>query len=216
MNRNILILGDSYSTFEGYVPEGYAYYYPCRRPGGVDDVNDVSDTWWYPCMKETGDRIVLNNSWSGSTICYTAYEGRDCSETSSFITRTERLIREGFFEKNKIDIMLIFGGTNDSWANSPLGSLKYSDFRREDLYSVLPAISYLLKTAKEQVGAERILYVINSRIKEEIINGAIEACGHYGVEYLLIADETDKIMGHPTKKGMAEIKEQIKEVLLNK
>ena len=31
MLKNVFILGDSYSTFEGYVPEGYISYY---RPDG--------------------------------------------------------------------------------------------------------------------------------------------------------------------------------------
>ena len=25
--QNVMIFGDSYSTFEGYIPEGYAFYY---------------------------------------------------------------------------------------------------------------------------------------------------------------------------------------------
>ena len=28
---NVLILGDSYSTFKGFIPEGYLYYYLSDR-----------------------------------------------------------------------------------------------------------------------------------------------------------------------------------------
>ena len=79
-NEKIMIFGDSYSTFEGYIPEEYAVYYPRH------DVSDVSKTWWYMLANETASEIVLNNSWSGSTICNTGYNG-DCSKSSSFIFR---------------------------------------------------------------------------------------------------------------------------------
>ena len=216
MGRNIFILGDSYSTFKGYIPDGYLSYYPYSQPGAENDVEDVSDTWWYRFGEETGGKIVQNNSWSGSTVCYTGYEGRDCSGSSSFIARLNKLIGDGFFEKNSIDLFIIFGGTNDSWAGAPLGKTKYSDFKKEDLYSVLPAVCYLIKTVKEKTGAGEILFVINSGIKSEIIQGTEEACVKYGVKYVRISDATDKLEGHPAKKGMTEIKEQIKSAVEQK
>ena len=44
--KNVLIIGDSYSTFEGHIPSGYEVFY---RAGGRED-NDVSrveETWWH-------------------------------------------------------------------------------------------------------------------------------------------------------------------------
>ena len=40
-NKKIFILGDSYSTYEGYVPEGYAIYYGpnSERDAKVSDVS---------------------------------------------------------------------------------------------------------------------------------------------------------------------------------
>ena len=35
------MLGDSYSTFKGFIPEGYSCYYP--KPDSVDDVLRVED-----------------------------------------------------------------------------------------------------------------------------------------------------------------------------
>ena len=37
----VSILGDSISTYKGYIPEGNSNYCP------NDDVNDVSKTWWH-------------------------------------------------------------------------------------------------------------------------------------------------------------------------
>ena len=72
---NTLIIGDSYSTFKGYIPEGYAPYYT-NEPGNTD-VRRVEETWWHQLQAETDCRILLNNSWSGSTICYTGYNDVD-------------------------------------------------------------------------------------------------------------------------------------------
>ena len=84
--KNTLIFGDSYSTYAGHIPEGYAVYYSGKR-ATPPDLEDVSETWWHRLITETGSTLVRNDSWSGSTICYTGYNNTDCSETSSFICR---------------------------------------------------------------------------------------------------------------------------------
>ncbi len=41
---NLFILGDSYSTFEGYIPEGYAaWYINAGKP--ETDVTRLDQTW---------------------------------------------------------------------------------------------------------------------------------------------------------------------------
>ena len=95
--NNVLIFGDSYSTFEGYIPQGYDVYY---TKNGDNDVKSVDKTWWYSLITETNSKLVLNDSWSGSTIGYTGYGNSDCSKSSSFIRRLRKLSEEGFFENN--------------------------------------------------------------------------------------------------------------------
>ena len=138
---NVLIMGDSYSTFEGYNPEGYRLYYaPVPRPDTNTDVVKVEHTWWHRLLSQVEAKLILNNSWSGSTICYTGYNGDDNSHTCAFIYRLRQLVEEGFFEKNKIDTVFVFGGTNDNWCGAPLGEKKLSDWTEEELYSVRPAV----------------------------------------------------------------------------
>ena len=93
---NVVIFGDSYSTYEGYIPEGYLSYYEKDATEGTD-IRDVSETWWHLLMAQTDSTLVLNDSWSGSTMCYTGYNNTDCSKTSSFIYRFRKLLSEGFF-----------------------------------------------------------------------------------------------------------------------
>ena len=64
----VSVLGDSYSTYEGWIPEGNEPWYG-KNIG--NDVTDVSQTWWRQLIDDNGLILELNNSWSGATICNT-------------------------------------------------------------------------------------------------------------------------------------------------
>ena len=203
---NILIFGDSYSTYEGYIPSGYAVYYSGHRTA-PPDVFDVKNTWWKRLIDATGSALIQNNSWSGSTIGYTGYNG-DCSHTNSFIYRFEKLLEEGFFDSNKIDTVLVFGGTNDSWSNAPLGEMKFDGIEENELFCALPAISHFAKRLSEVLKDTRIIFIGNCDIKHEIIDAIRISCEHYSLEHVQLSD-VEKVNGHPTENGMAQICEQI-------
>lgn len=216
MLGNVFILGDSYSTFYKYIPEGYEYYYDEQGPYYVksnpelrltdNDVCNVKQTWWYDLLKENGT-LLKNCSWSGTTICNTGYNGSDNSEIS-FIGRVEKLKKEGYFEENKIDTFFLFGGTNDSWANSPLGEKIDSGWSTADLYNVLPAFSYLINLLVSNLPNTKIYCIINTGLKTEISEFYKLTCEKNGVDVIELHD-IDKVEGHPTIKGMLEIKEQV-------
>jgi hypothetical protein len=196
--KNILILGDSYSTYKNLIPEGFSTWYP------GNDVKSAEETWWKIALRGAEADLILNSSFSGTTVCHTGYSG-DCSD-KSFLARLEKLAENGFFEKNKIDELWIFGGTNDSWANSPIGEITYEEVSFEEKFKVLPGFSALLALAKS-LPIGKILVLLNSEMKPEIENGFAEIAAHYGVPTLRLHD-IDKKDGHPTAKGMAEIAEQ--------
>ena len=216
MLGNIFILGDSYSTFRDYIPEGYSAYYTAegpwyvRKEGGSalapEDVLHVEETWWYNLAKENGN-LVRNCSWSGTTVCHTGQDGADCS-AKSFIGRFEKLIEEGFFKENKMDTFFFFGGTNDSWVDSPLGEPKESGWTREDTYKALPGFSYLLNKVIETLPDAKIYCIINTGLKEEIASFYKEYSQKRGVGVIELCD-IDKKDGHPTILGMAQIREQV-------
>jgi len=201
--KNIFIMGDSYSTYAGYNPEGYHCYYSDTRES-APVVKGVEKTWWKMLAKEKNLNIVMNDSFSGSTVCNTVREA--LTVESSFVSRMDKYIAEKFFEENKVDTMLIFGGTNDSWIDAPIGNLQYSGWTESDLKCVLPAFCYLIDKAKKV--AEDVLVILNTNLKEEIIEGFKEACNKNEVRYLQL-EEIDKENGHPTEKGMTQIFEQV-------
>ena len=203
---NVVIFGDSYSTFNGYIPEGYASYYFTNE--GNTDVRRVEETWWHQLMSETGSNLLLNNSWSGSTVCHLGYNNVDASKINSFIYRLEQLRDNGFFEKNVVDTVFMFGGTNDSWSGDPLGEVKFDNWTTEDLYCVLPALSYFVKLLKDTAPKANIICLVNTELKPEIGDMFAQIGERYGVQVVAF-DEIDKQFGHPTIKGMAQIKDKI-------
>ena len=198
----VFILGDSYSTFEGAVPSNCLSYY---RPDIETDVDTVEKTWWHQLISETDSELLLNTSYSGSTISLSGYEG-DYYYGAAFTSRMDTYISSRFFINNPVDTIIIFGGTNDSWIDAPIGNLKYSDWTEDDLKCIFPAFCYLVDKAKKAV--DNIIVIINSDFKQENTDLFIEACKNYGVKCVALED-IDKIEGHPTELGMKQISEQV-------
>lgn len=197
--KKVSVMGDSYSTFTGAIPEGYANYYP----NGNNDVKDISQTWWSLFVKAMNYELDKNDSWSGSTICNTGYFGRDASG-NSFLSRVEKL--------GQPDILFVFGGTNDSWANSPIGDYKYSDWTDEELKSFRPALACLLSRLLKQYPNTKIYAILNSELKEEVNASFREICKHYSVQLIELHD-IEKQNGHPSIKGMQAICQQLVEAV---
>ena len=211
--NNLVIFGDSYSTHKDFLLKDHTYYYSTEGRAGVPVSKMLPDeTWWGRFIKRTEATLVLNDSWSGSTIGYTGYSGADCSTRSSFIYRYRQLKNAGFFDENQVDTILVFGGTNDSWANAPLGEQMLSDWKENDLYSVLPAICYFMSQLKKDHPKARIAFIANCGMKPEIITCIKSASEIVGVEYVELSN-IDKLEGHPTVQGMAMICDQVIEQL---
>lgn len=202
--KSISILGDSYSTYEKFVqPSSNLVWYYTQPRTKMTDVNSVEQTWWHRYIKDNGYRLDTNNSYSGSTVCNTGYRGDDYSAIS-FIARMDNL--------GCPDMIFIFGATNDSWANSPLGKLIYDSWTAEDLKSFKPALTYMLSFMTERYINTEIIYIINDGLKEEVTGAIKEACNHYGIRYIELHD-IDKTAGHPNIEGMKQIATQLSEAL---
>lgn len=202
--QKISILGDSYSTFYGYVtPDTNLCWYAVPGEKKENDVRQVEETWWYHFINDNGYQLERNNSYSGSTVCHTGYEKKDYSDRS-FVTRMDNL--------GNPDIIFIFGGTNDSWAGVPIGEFQYGGWTKADLYSFRPAFCRLLAYVTERYSDATVYNITNSELSEDITDSMYEICRHYGVANIRLHD-IDKQWGHPSVKGMRDISEQIKEVV---
>lgn len=198
--KSISILGDSYSTYEDYLqPDTNAVWY-FKKPNPKNDVSSVSQTWWYKFIKENGYKLCVNNSYSGTTICNTGYQKKDYS-SRSFIARMDNL--------GCPDVIFIFGGTNDSWAGSPIGEYKYAGWTKDDLYKFRPAMAYMLEHMKYRYPNVEIYFLLNCDLKKEIGESVKNICEYYSIPCIEL-ENIDKQSGHPSVKGMEQISEQIK------
>ena len=93
-----------------------------------------------------------------------------------------------------------------------LGTMKFENWENDDLYSVLPAICYFLKKLKDKLPKAHIYCLINTGLKPEISAGMRRACQIYGITEISF-DTIDKNCGHPTIKGMQDIKNTVLNVL---
>ena len=195
--KKVSILGDSYSTFQGFNPENYAPFYPDAN----NDVKDVDQTWWSLYIKAKGYQLEQNNSWGGTTICGTGYFRRDVT-ASAFASRVDQL--------GNPDIIFLFGGTNDAWAGSPIGEYQYSDWTKDDCMYFRPALACLLDTLQKRYPDAKIYSILNSELREEINESMRVVCQHYGIQLIELKD-IEKQNGHPSVNGMKSICEQLLE-----
>lgn len=201
--RSVSILGDSYSTFRDFVvPDTNYVWYP-RDSVKHNDVVNVRQTWWHQFISKGNFRLCQNNSFSGATICNTGYRGEDYSDRS-YVTRHRYL--------GDPDIIIVFGGTNDSWAKAPIGEYKYADWTSQDLYQFRPALACLLSSLQDRYPGTELYVVINSELSEAVTESLRTISDHYGVRWIQLHD-IDKQWGHPSQLGMRQIADQLAEVI---
>lgn len=195
----VSILGDSYSTFRGYLyPESNRTYYPNEKTG----VTDVSQTWWHLFIKEQKLKLECNNSYSGSTIARNSDRQR-----TAYVER--------YLELGNPELIFIFGATNDSWQKIPIGTYQYGDWQEENLTSFRPAFAYLLHQLQQTYPQAQIINLINTDLQKDYKESMETICRYYGVCNLSLGD-FEKKDGHPSDKGMKSICQQLTEVLVNK
>ena len=196
--KNILIFGDSYSSYIGTIPDGYRVYY-----NGSNILYSQEQMWWSLLVDERGGNIVRNDSSSGSTINTAGYH--------SFIGRLDKLYSDGFFTNNRIDYVFVLGGTNDN-SSTNLGEEMFSGWTSDNLKQVLPAIGYFFVRLREILPDAEIYGLINKpKLKTEIQTAITNVCNYINgkvVKLNNIALESS----HPTELGMMAIKDQILKV----
>lgn len=195
----LAVLGDSYSTFAGFIPEGNACWYNSPADHKRTDVTKVEQTWWWQVANEGGYKLGAIESYSGATICNTGYRDEDYSDRS-FVTRCTNL--------GNPDIILICGATNDSWANAPIGDYKYANWKRVDLYFFRPAMAKMLNDIKLHYPNVEVYFILNTELKKEINESVLDVCKHYDVPVIELVD-IDKKSSHPSVKGMKAIAQQV-------
>lgn len=204
------VLGDSYSSYEGYVdPETND---PWSHYADIG-VTSVEQMWWYKVANEMEWSVEMNNSFSGALVCnYDNFDGGAYYRLNSFINRMDNL--------GNPDVIFILGGTNDVWQGAPFGDYIYSGWTEEQLCSFRPALAYLLNYTKHHYPKAKIYFLLETDpcpggITEETRLNLVESShlitSHYGVECIDLSIHKD--WWHPDAKGQQNIADQVIEAL---
>lgn len=105
-DRYFSVLGDSISTLEGYSIPEYAAFYDTEHKL-LSGIYTPADTWWGRVIKALGGELLVNQSFSGSTVCR-----RPEFEIPSYACsdeRTSSLHRDGLLPF----VIMVFMGIND-------------------------------------------------------------------------------------------------------
>lgn len=191
-NKKISILGDSISTFAGYIPEADGANLSHRTRYPQDDLlTDVKDTWWMKVIDEFGAILAINDSWAGSTVSNHRAEnekdfGPDAAMAS--LTRIRNLGANG-----TPDVIFFFGGTNDAGKMVEKGEFnkeyalnlsrtKWKSFA--DAYcEVILRLRYFYPNAEIVALTPSISggYYDNGRLSE-FADLVLEICEHYSIK----------------------------------
>lgn len=204
------ILGDSISTFAGYVPSENELFYP---RDGVD-VTHVEHTWWHLLSKRCNLSLIMNESYSGSRISRTGL--RPLSSCFQDEKRQSRLSG---------DIIIVFGGTND-WgqADQPVTKAVFSQAYEQMVSSMLARFttSTLFFCTPVQ-RTDRTLEQVNMHnwnqleLAQEIRSIVTAHCGAHLIDLAAFPiQEGDGVLAdnlHPTKKGMEILSDLIEQGL---
>lgn len=132
--KKLGIVGDSISTYEGWVPDGYDVYY---GNGGV--LPSVENTYWKIAINELG-MVVGNCSWSGSFV-----SGDSTSTSNANIGTSTKRINDLSADGINPDIVLVYMGTNDFLFGKDKGEFNMSsDYVDGNISTFMNAYALLL------------------------------------------------------------------------
>ncbi len=192
--KTISVLGDSITTYAGYIPNGFAHFYPYPTA----DLADVNQTWWMQFINHYGMKLLANNSWSGSAVA------GDAQSAAQKLSRLDHL----YIGEVKPDVILIFMGAND--AGSPYISLNMFDeaynIMIENIKAVSPSSEIILCTlpAITMIGeADQASY--NAVINKYATSNGLTV---FNFENAFLRSEVTNYLvdsAHPNKAGMDKL-----------
>ena len=201
------ILGDSYSTYEGFVEPDSNAVFPYEEIG----LTGVEQMWWSQVADSTGWLLERNNSFSGSLICN--MNAVNFYGPYSFIRRMNNL--------GNPDVIFILGGTNDVYFGAPFGDYVYADWTEEQLCTFRPALAYMLDNLQQHYPHAKLYFLLETHpcpggIDAETLLNLAESVHrityHYNVDCIDLYD-IHKSSWHPNVQGQKDIADQVLEYL---
>jgi len=235
--KRVSIIGDSISTFSGWIPSGYWSHYPTSDGA----LTLVSDVYWYKLIYD-----YMQNATFDMNISYAATRVAATKEKPN-LAFTERFVTCNGC--GNPDIIIIHGGTNDYYGNVPLLpdgiKLRQAEVPSDDalapIFSVADAASTrgeinalpdstfceayvkLMCQISERYPKCKVVCLIGDYLNAPIEQSTIKIADHYGAKvvdlfavngfndqvYMPKHDYTGTDGCHPGKEAMAFIANKI-------
>ena len=202
--KTVSILGDSISTYKGYIPDGYAAFYPYPTA----DFGDVNQTWWMRVINNLGMQLLKNNSYSGSCVA---------TGTGSSGTTNDARLKELLDGNIKPDVIIIYMGANDcASASVSLSTFKSSYKTMIDKIKSLSKESeiYVMTLPSTKLYSESDKNKYNEVIREQASSNNLNLIE---MEQTFTKDNyKDFVVDscHPNKAGMIKISEDVIRAML--
>lgn len=207
------LIGDSISTFAGWIPDGFVAYYP----NAASEILDVKQTYWYRLIYNLMPDAVLDRNLAFSATRVAKIGKEDNYDKNDFVTRIDQV---GF---DNPDIVIIHGGTNDRKASTPnhvpLGEYGY-DLPLDQLDRTCFRSSYVCMVRKimEKHPGVKIVCIIGDTLNTEKYQGLADSikaiADYYGfpiVNFTYALESADGV--HPNASGAQYMADRIFDVL---
>ncbi len=229
----ISILGDSISTFAGYIPkaDGFNREHLARYPQD-NLLTDVNETWWMQIIDVLNAKLGINDSWRGATFSGAVPVTTGDTGENAALSNLQRIQNLG--SNGTPDVIMVYGGTNDLAHVSKIGTFdpsvapttvdlttaKWDNLADGFLHTIL-RIRYYYPDA--QIIVMLPTYTASYYSNEKLARGnevMAAICDYYGVAYTDLRESgvTEDLLPdgiHPGEQGMDLITDAVLEAVLN-
>lgn len=228
----ISVLGDSISTFAGYIPvaDGFNLEHLPRYPQ-ADLLTDVNETWWMQVIGELDAKLGINDSWRGATVSGAAPVTTGTTGENAAMHNLTRIRNLG--SNGTPDVILFYGGTNDLAHVSKVGTFDAAsapteaDLTTKKWDNLSDGYVHTLLRLRHYYPNATIIAMLPTYTKSYYTEDKLaqanavlaQICEHYGVAYVDLRycgitanDLPDGI--HPGAAGMDYITDVVVDALL--
>ncbi len=205
VTTRVSIIGDSISTYDGWLTSGYRTYYPRGT------VTSVTMTYWYKLINNlmSNAKLDTNGSWTGSTVTRCANPSYSSNHWYGHDFGA-RVLADGL---GNPDVIIFFGGTNDS--NNVGGTVLYTGYPSftdssttipedsvfESLFATadaatnltavkalddttfIPAYIKMIRTLNVMYPKAKVLMLIGDHIRPSMRSSILKIGAHYNAKY---------------------------------
>ena len=230
----ISIMGDSISTFAGYIPvaDGFNREHLARYPQD-NLLTDVNETWWMQVVAALDAKLGINDSWRGATLSGAAPVTTGDTGPNAAMSNLTRIQNLG--SNGTPDVILLYGGTNDLAHVSKVGTFDPAtapttvDLTTKQWDNLADGFVHTLLRMRHYYPDALIVamlptYTASYYSDAKLAQGnavMAQICQHYGIPYVDLRDSgvtaahlPDGI--HPGEEGMDLITDAVVALLLQR